>query len=211
MITATGQGTLATTCFRTTLKPYTTIYTIPNGGPTIVYTFTGPNVKRNVATAALAPTPPSCASGRPAATLSAACSCLSAENPTTTVTSITMASPTTVSNLLLRPRWMILHAINPGTTGANELTQTYTTVTSPTYTYYYPATTTIYSATVTTTSTSYSAISTTYKLNHNGTYKAQNETYNIYDNYRFDFVSAHCLPARSSIAGTANVCRTLLA
>lgn len=97
-ITATGSGTLQSTCSRTTLKPYTTTYTLPNGGATIVYTFTGPNVKRDLGAATPAPSTPSCVSRRPAATISAGCSCLSVGNPMTTVTSVIAAPTSTVSS-----------------------------------------------------------------------------------------------------------------
>lgn len=95
-VTVQSTRTFQSTCSRTTLAPYTTTYTIPNG-PTVVYTFTGPNVKRDVASSADTCTP-SCVSGRPLATISAACSCLSVQNPTTTVTSVTREPTSTVSS-----------------------------------------------------------------------------------------------------------------
>lgn len=96
-VEAHNTGTLQTTCSRTTLSPYTTTQTIPFG-PTIEYTFTGPNVKRDLASPTDTCTP-SCVSGRPSATISAACSCLSVQNPTTTVTSVTRAPTSKVSSV----------------------------------------------------------------------------------------------------------------
>lgn len=96
-ITVSGNGTLASTCSQTTLTPYTTLVTLPPqaGGGTYTYTFTGPNVRMALAAATSAPPAvPACLSGKPSATISSACSCLSLTKPTVTRTKRTTTTDT---------------------------------------------------------------------------------------------------------------------